>query len=401
MRYARADQAISFCTCNQVRTVKNLFVQAENINLCFSTRIMTEITNPSDAIEDELLDEDDEEQVPALEKEVHDVKSVMTNLSKSLQIMAESMQAMEVSLKRLHSPASESETPAKKRREEVEVVSDGEDDELSQSIEPAKADSAEGDHSARLEQDNSNDSLLLDIEQDFSEQEDTGPPISPKLADIINKRWSEKLSEHKLHEKREKYHRPTNCDRVIVPRVNPEIWARIDHGAKQLDLRATAIQTNLVKVGAILAQSTDKLLSLAQTDVSRPEIKALITLNTDAMALLGHASCDLSQRRRETLKPHLNKEYATLCASHVPITSFLFGDDLQAQLTSIRATNKVSNTIGEDRRASRRPQQPSSQGWQQRHNSSGRGHFLSKGFQRRKPPPKKNQAQWKPQRKNQ
>jgi hypothetical protein len=89
MRYARADQAISFCTCNQVRTVKNLFVQAENINLCFSNRVMTEITNPSDAIEDELLDEDDEEQVPALEKEVHDVKSVMTNLSKSLQIMAD------------------------------------------------------------------------------------------------------------------------------------------------------------------------------------------------------------------------------------------------------------------------------------------------------------------------
>ena len=269
-----------------------------------------------------------------------------------------------------------------------------------QPIEPANADSAEGDQLARLEQDNSNDSLLLDIEQDFSAQEDTGPPISQKLADIINKRWSEKLGDHKLNEKREKYHRPTNCERVTVPRVNPEIWARIDHNAKQLDLRATAIQTNLVKVGAILAQSTDKLLSLAQTEVSRSEIKALITLNTDAMALLGHASCDLSQRRRETLKPHLNKEYATLCASHVPITSFLFGDDLQAQLTSIRATNRVSNAIGEERRASRKPQHSNAQGWQQRHNNS-RGNFLSRGSQRRKPPPRKNQTQWKPQRKSQ
>lgn len=134
-----------------------------------------------------------------------------------------------------------------------------------------------------------------------------------KLAEIINQRWSEKLADHKLREKREKYPRPENCERVIVPRVNPEIWARIDHTAKQLGLRACAVQTNLVKVGAILAQSTDKLLSMAQSGSSSSEIKALVTLNTDAMALLGHASCDLSQRRREILKPHLNEEYATLC----------------------------------------------------------------------------------------
>ena len=187
---------------------------------------------------------------------------------------------------------------------------------------------------------------------------------------------------------------------MIVPQVNPEIWARIDHNAKQLDLKASSIQTNLVKVGAILARSTDKLSSLAQAEMTSSEIKALITFNTDAMALLGHASCDLSQRRRETLKPHLNKEYATLCASDVPITSSLFGGNLQAQLTSIRSTNRVSNTIGEEHRASRKPQHPTSLGWQQRHNSS-RGNFLSRGSQRRKPPPKKTQSQWKQQRKSQ
>ena len=158
------------------------------------------------------------------------------------------------------------------------------------SREPTNADSAEGDQSARLEPVNSNDSLLFDIAQDFSEQEDTGPPISQKLADIINKRSSEKQGEHKLHEKRDKYPCPTNCERVIVPRVNPEIWAQIDHNAKHLDLRASSIQKNLVEVGAILARSTDKLLSLAQAEVTSLEIKALITFNTDAMALLGHAS---------------------------------------------------------------------------------------------------------------
>ncbi len=96
----------------------------------------------------------------------------------------------------------------------------------------------------------------------------------------------------------------------------------------------------------------------------RQEFCPLITVNTDTIALLGPASCDLSQRRRETLKPHLNKEYATLCSSHVPITFFLFGDDLQAQLTSIRVTNRVSNAIGEECHALRKSQHSTAQGWQ-------------------------------------
>ena len=170
-----------------------------------------------------------------------------------------------------------------------------------------------------------------------------GPAITEKLATIINKRLSEKLSDQKLKEKRDQYPRPDNCDRLVAPRINPEIWARIEN-AKQLDLRASTNQSNLAKAGVVLAKSTDKRLSLYQKD-SKPEYRELITINTDALALLGHASCEMSQRRRETLKPHLNKEYTTLCASHVPVTSLLFGDDLQGQLTNIRATNKATQSV--------------------------------------------------------
>ena len=58
---------------------------------------MTEKINPSDVNEDDILADVDEEHVHVPENEVDDVKSVMTNLSKSLQIMVGSMQAMEVS----------------------------------------------------------------------------------------------------------------------------------------------------------------------------------------------------------------------------------------------------------------------------------------------------------------
>ena len=126
---------------------------------------MTAKISSSGVSEDILLADDDEEQARVAENEEDDVKSVMTNLSKSLQIMAGSMQAMEVSLKRLHSPASDSEIQTKRRREHIVDVSDGEDEGLPPSREPTNANSVEGDQSARPEPVNSDDSLLFDIAQ--------------------------------------------------------------------------------------------------------------------------------------------------------------------------------------------------------------------------------------------
>ena len=69
-------------------------------------------------------------------------------------------------------------------------------------------------------------------------------------------------------------------------------------------------------------------------------------MNTDTLALLVHFSFEISQRRRESNRPHLNKDYAALCSSTIamPVTNFLFGDELQARLSHIRASNKIGNT---------------------------------------------------------
>ena len=76
-------------------------------------------------------------------------------------------------------------------------------------------------------------------------------------------------------------------------------------------------------------------------------------MNTDAIALSGHASFELSQLRREDIKPHLHKDYGDLCSATVPVTEHLFGDELQTQLTHIRATNKTGNTMSTSNRSRR------------------------------------------------
>ena len=193
------------------------------------------------------------------------------------------------------------------------------------------------------------DELLSEIAQDYAEEAQTSDDVSQQLADIVNQRWSSKLDESKLKDKMEKYDRPKNCEKLIVPRVNPEIWSTLNHTVRGSDLKLVNFQKTLVKVGVALTQSTETLLSMrAKHGCSDAEHKQqlgkLVTYNTDALALLGHTHMELLSRRRELIKPNLNKEYVSLCSPQTPITELLFGDDLQARMACIKAANKISQS---------------------------------------------------------
>ena len=166
--------------------------------------------------------------------------------------------------------------------------------------------------------------------------------MSDKLAKLVNKRWSEKLTSDKLTEKLKKHSRPGNLSRLVAPRVNPKIWANMGHTARRVDLRASNTQNILAKVGTIIAKCTDNSLKAREKDAKKIDLDEMVSFHTDALVLLGHSQYELSLKRREAIKPSLKKEYAALCSLNVPITSLLFGDDLQQQLNNIKASNRIS-----------------------------------------------------------
>jgi len=114
--------------------------------------------------------------------------------------------------------------------------------------------------------DDESDSLLDDITQSLTDMEKTAPKVSEKLAKIVNLRWLTKLDETNLKEKSDKCLRPINCDRLIIPKVNPEIWGRLDRHMTGKDLKLSNLQTTLTKVGNITAQTTDMLLKARAED---------------------------------------------------------------------------------------------------------------------------------------
>ena len=211
-------------------------------------------------------------------------------------------------IKQLHAANTSGETQAPKKAEsankrKTQVTNSSEpgqssdaDDLLADTSKQQKTANNESDNTACSDGADEDDSLLDEIAQSLSKMEKTDPKVSDKLAKIINLRWLNKLDNSNLKDKCGKYLRPANCDRLITPKVNPEIWGQLDPHARGNDLKLSNLQATLTKVGNITAKTKYMLLK-AHSENTPLVIEAMIRMNTDTIALLGHVSFEIAQRR--------------------------------------------------------------------------------------------------------
>lgn len=186
------------------------------------------------------------------------------------------------------------------------------------------------------------DELLEEIEKELDTTDKTGPDVHKNLANIVNKRFTAKLEDSKLKEKLELYLRPGNCEKLKAPEVNPEIWGKLKTFQKSRDLRMVNVQKTIIKATAAITEVANELF---EKKYSSDAIKKL----TDGIALLGHATYDLSLRRRDILRPSINKDLQALCNQQTPVTDLLFGNDIQNSLKTIKECNKIANTATQSR----------------------------------------------------
>ena len=94
------------------------------------------------------------------------------------------------------------------------------------------------------------------------------------------------------------------------------------------------IQRAVVKAIAAIAKNTQEVLKArAKRTLTDRDVKdEVFKLNADALALLGHASKELSLKHRYAMRPHLPKSLIALCSDQVPISANLFGDNLASSL---------------------------------------------------------------------
>ena len=85
------------------------------------------------------------------------------------------------------------------------------------------------------------------------------------------------------YELSEKYDRPGNCEKLAFPKVNPKIWGKLNHYAKKQDLKLSARQNMLVKVGAVIVQSAQNLMDFrtkgAANSILLPRLQVRLMLS--------------------------------------------------------------------------------------------------------------------------
>ncbi|XP_044183238.1 uncharacterized protein LOC114975636 [Acropora millepora] len=220
-------------------------------------------------------------------------------------------------------------------------------------------------------------SCLENLVAEFNPEKATGPPISEKLAELTNGLLKEGLSKDQISTINQKYLKPKNCPFLEAPKVNNLLWNQLKQEPKNLD---TSLQKGQGFLMSALYAMITVCNDLAQ---NHNDVKSLTTL-THALVLGLSANRQVNLARRDLLRPHLNKPYQSLCNPSTPITSYLFGDDLNKQVDDLTKANKIGHKVqGPSTKPSYHPYGSSSgargRGYRQNYLGRGRGSNYTPG----------------------
>lgn len=311
--------------------------------------------NMSDNEEDSLLQEHEDEREtdninPTTSHGLGDPWTAILEMQKSINTMAKSVTDLKNGQPAPSSSTAQLKKPSKRKSAEVNNNAPHSKKQKSstgghESIE-IDAEDSDSDVNELMSSDKGaeDDDLLEEIEKELDTTDKTGPDVHKNLANIVNKRFSAKLEDSKLKEKLELYSRPGNCDKLKAPEVNPEVWGKLKTSQKSCDLRMVNVQKTIIKATVAMTEVANELF---EKKYKSDAIRKL----TDGIALLGHATYELSLRRRDIMRPSINKDLQALCNQQTPVTDLLFGNDIQNSLKTIKECNKIANTAtaGRDR----------------------------------------------------
>ncbi len=234
----------------------------------------------------------------------------------------------------------------------------------------------------------SDDGSFQNLAAEFSVAEQFSPAITPGLADIVNSLLKDKLPKEKLAEVQAKYTRPENCPNLVSPKVNKQIWQQMRQETRNTD-------SSLQKTQSLLVSGLCAVLEVCNIAVEDQKCKL-----AHAAVLLLAANREVNMRRRDLIRPDLNKQFSSLCNPSIAISAYHFGDDLNKEVEELTKSNKLSGKVTPKHRSDYRPAPykiPFGRGTRGRgrfNQPSGRGRgarpytsFLGVGRGQSRPPP--------------
>jgi hypothetical protein len=173
----------------------------------------------------------------------------------------------------------------------------------------------------------------------FTKKEVTGKPVDEELAAAINSVFHEGLTDEIWVNMAKEVERPDNCSGLARVRTNGVIWDNLSPEVQRIDSKLQKVQESICKAACILTYL------LQDSEPNEKTGERLVTKGMEAMAFLGHASASLNFRRREIMKPQIERSFHHLCSPAMPFTDLLFGDNLTKEVRDISESMRISGKM--------------------------------------------------------
>jgi hypothetical protein len=134
-----------------------------------------------------------------------------------------------------------------------------------------------------------------EIEREYLKDEEKGPEVREKMASFIRTVCQNRMTDEKLQQKLDKYKIPSNCT-LTVPRVNSELWSKMEKESKQEDFALQKAQRQMIKSTVALMRACDRLV---ENEAKSKNIKEILQMLTDAIGLNMRTVSDLNRDRRQ------------------------------------------------------------------------------------------------------
>ena len=144
---------------------------------------------------------------------------------------------------------------------------------------------------------------MKEFAESLDHNEATGEDVKTQLADIVNECWGKKLSPEKIKNFLGKYKTPANCTDLVMARTENEICVQLNASQKKANLQVANMQQNLQKIAVATVHTAIDLLEAKMG--ANVDHNTFVMDMIDSIALLGHASHELTVLHHQHLQPAL------------------------------------------------------------------------------------------------
>ena len=119
----------------------------------------------------------------------------------------------------------------------------------------------------------------------------------------------------------------------MVPRINPEIWRYMGRGTRAQDGEWRKLQSMVTKALTRVVVVIDCVKKLD----TKEACKGL----ADTIKVLAMLYSNISTKRKDAISNDMAPSFRPLCTASRPVTTWLFGDDLQKDIKDISESYRI------------------------------------------------------------